>query len=74
MNSSLFVPERIRRLPDIAGNLWWSWHRPARNLFKAVSYPLWKSTRHNPVEMLYLVSAERLEALARDPEFLKQYD
>jgi starch phosphorylase len=74
MNSSLLVPERIRRLPDIAGNLWWSWHRPARNLFKAVSYPLWKSTRHNPVEMLHLVSAERLEALAKDLEFLQQYD
>jgi starch phosphorylase len=74
MNSSLFVPDRIRRLPDIAGNLWWSWHRPTRNLFKALSYPLWKSTRHNPVQMLHLVSAERLEALAKDQEFLQQYD
>ncbi len=74
MNISSFVPERIRRLPDIAGDLWWSWHRPARTLFKAVSYPLWKSTRHNPVRMLQLVSAERLEALARDQEFLELYD
>jgi starch phosphorylase len=74
MNNQLFVPERISRLPDIAGNLWWSWHRSTRNLFKAVSYPLWKSTRHSPVEMLHRVSAERLEALARDQEFLKQYD
>jgi starch phosphorylase len=74
MNGAVPIPERIRRLGDLADNLWWSWHPPARNLFKAVSYPLWKSTRHNPVRMLQLVSPERLEALARDPRFLAHYD
>lgn len=66
--------ERISRLADLANNLWWSWHPPARNLFKAVSYPLWRSTRHNPVRMLQLVPPERLAALAHDPAFLEQYD
>jgi starch phosphorylase len=74
MHNWVPIPDRIRRLVDLADDLWWSWHRPARNLFKAVSYPLWKSTHHNPVQMLHLVSPERLEALARDPEFLSQYD
>jgi len=40
-------------------------HPHARNLFKAVSFPLWRSTRHNPVWMLQLVSPERLAALAQ---------
>ncbi len=74
MNNAVPIPDRIRRLTDLADNLWWSWHPPARNLFKAVSYPLWRSTRHNPVRMLQLANPQRLEALARDPEFLSLYD
>ena len=74
MNGAVPIPDRIRRLADLADNLWWSWHPPARNLFKAVSYPLWKSTRHNPVRMLQLVNPQRLEILAHDPEFLNLYD
>jgi len=74
MNSAVPIPERVHRLTALADDLWWSWHLPARNLFKAVSYPLWKSTRHNPVRMLQLVSSERLQVLARDPEFLALYD
>ncbi len=74
MNHAVPIPERIRRLADLADNLWWSWHPPARNLFKAVSYPLWKSTRHNPVRMLQSINPQRLEVLAQDPSFLSQYD
>ncbi|MBN1135371.1 MAG: alpha-glucan family phosphorylase [Anaerolineae bacterium] len=66
--------ERIARLADLANNLWWSWHPQARDLFQSLSYPLWRSTHHNPVRMLQLISAERLEALARDPAFLDEYD
>jgi len=66
--------ERIARLADLADNLWWSWHPQARDLFQELSYPLWRSTRHNPVRMVQLISAERLEDLARDPVFLAQYD
>ena len=74
MNNAVPIPDRIGRLTDLADNLWWSWHPPARNLFKVVSYPLWKSTRHNPVRMLQLVNPQRLEALAHDPHFLDKYD
>jgi starch phosphorylase len=61
-------------LPDLVNNLWWSWHVPARNLFKAISYPLWKSTRHNPVRMLQLVDPGRLESLAQRRAFLDLYE
>ena len=74
MKHAIHIPDRIRRLGDLADNLWWSWHPPARNLFKAISYPLWKSTRHNPLRMLQLVAPERLETLAGDSEFLAHYD
>jgi starch phosphorylase len=74
MKHAVSIPDRIGRLGDLADNLWWSWQPPARNLFKAVSYPLWKSTRHNPMRLLQLVPPERLAALANDPEFLRHYD
>jgi starch phosphorylase len=74
MNSGVLVPQRIARLPELADNLWWSWHPAARDLFKALSEPLWRSTEHNPVRILKLVSFDRLERLSRDPHFLEHYD
>lgn len=68
------LPERIARLEELAYNFWWSWNRSARDLFKMLDRMLWGSTRHNPVMMLREVRPERLEALAKDPVFLRQYD
>ncbi|MGW8179840.1 MAG: DUF3417 domain-containing protein, partial [bacterium] len=42
------IPEKLNRLPELANNLWWSWTLEARNLFKRLSYPLWRKTQHNP--------------------------
>ena len=74
MNDAVPIPARIQGLTDLADNLWWSWRTPARNLFRAVSQPLWSSTRHNPVRILQKVSPERLERLTEDAAFLTQYD
>jgi starch phosphorylase len=60
-------------LEELAYNFWWSWHRPARELFKMIDHPLWLSTGHNPVQILLEVSPERLNELASDPLFLRQY-
>jgi starch phosphorylase len=68
------LPERVVGLVGIATNLAWSWHREARALFRAIDQPLWHLTRHNPIEMLLRVDPARLEACARDPTFLAQYD
>jgi starch phosphorylase len=68
------LPDRINRLAELAVDLWWSWNREARNVFRALDYPLWRATAHNPVRMLAIVPREKLEAAARDAEFLKLYD
>jgi starch phosphorylase len=68
------IPRRITQVEELAYNFWWSWHRAARDLFKMLDYPLWRSTGHNPVKMLQEVSPERLQELATDPLFLRQYD
>ncbi len=67
-------PERIAELGELASDLWWSWHYRARDLFRRLDYPLWGLTSHNPVRMLRMVSAERLEELTRDRGFLALYD
>jgi starch phosphorylase len=68
------LPERIRRLDELAANLWWSWQYTPRHIFRTLDYQLWRATAHNPVRMLWLISRERLEQASRDPEFLAAYD
>ncbi len=68
------MPEKLSRLPELAYNLWWSWTLEARNLFKRLDYTLWRSSQHNPVKMLNDMTAEALEAKARDGSFLRLYD
>jgi starch phosphorylase len=69
-----YLPERIDALHEIANNLFWSWNRDARALFRMVDRPLWHLTRHNPLEQLRSVDPERLATCARDPKFLQLYD
>ena len=68
------LPSRIARLEELAYNFWWSWHREARDLFKLLDYTLWRTTSHNPVQILLEISPERLIEAASDPLFLRQYD
>jgi len=75
MNPQPFaVPERIRRLPELATDLWWTWNAQAREVFRRLDYPLWRQTAHNPVLMLRNVSPELLNHVAREPAFLRTYD
>ena len=68
------LPDRITRLDELAHDLWWSWNRDARHVFRNLDYALWRLTAHNPVRMLKLVSAETFERAVADPEWLANYD
>jgi starch phosphorylase len=68
------LPERIGRLDELAFNLWWSWHEPARALFRSLSIGLWESCEQNPVLCLRRIEPARLEAAAHDAAFLTAYD
>ena len=67
------LPERIARLHELAIDLWWSWH-PAREVFRRLDYPLWRTTAHNPVLMLWTIPSATIAHAATDPEFLALYD
>ncbi|MEO7386327.1 MAG: alpha-glucan family phosphorylase, partial [Gammaproteobacteria bacterium] len=67
------LPERIARLNDLASNLWFSWHRPTRNLFEILDRELWWRTGRNPRVFLRCVDQSVLEMAAANDTFLAAY-
>lgn len=63
------LPPELSDLQHLMRNLRWSWHRPTRDLFAAIDQQVWDRVRHNPVELLATVTAERLEQLRTDEAF-----
>ena len=68
------LPDRIKKLATVAGNLWWTWNTDFLKLFKQIDGDLWETVGKNPVKFLRLVSQDRLESAAKDSNFLKDYD
>ena len=68
------LPERLKGLGELAGNLWWSWHPEARMLFKMLDRQAWKESGHNPVKMLKEIPMETLQSAAENTDYLRNYD
>jgi starch phosphorylase len=68
------IPERLKRLSELANDLWWTWNPRAREIFRKLDYTLWRQTAHNPVRILQTISPEVLAIAARDERFLAVYD
>jgi starch phosphorylase len=67
------LPGELARLPELAANLLFSWHRPIRALFEDLDPELWKQTNGNPRLMLRCVNQGTLERCARDSGYLERY-
>ena len=68
------IPASLGRLPELTGNLFFSWHRPSRALFEDLDSELWKQTGGNPRLMLRCVSQAKLDRVAQDPVYLARYN
>jgi starch phosphorylase len=68
------LPERFRRLEDLAHDLWWSWTPDARALFRTLDYPIWRLTAHNPVRMLEQIAPDILTRVNSDRAWLALFD
>lgn len=66
------LPEPLAALGTLAGNLRWSWHGPAQDVFAGVEPSLWERVEHDPVRLLGEVSRSRLDELAVDEVFLER--
>jgi starch phosphorylase len=67
------IPVALSRLPELAGNLFFSWHRPTRSLFEDLDPELWNQTSGNPRLLLRCVNQEHLERAAADPTYQERY-
>ncbi len=64
------LPTRIEGLGVLASNLRWSWHPPTRDLFESIDPIKWAAAKEDPVKLLSRLSAQALDALAADDEFV----
>lgn len=63
------LPEPLARLTTLALDLHWSWNHAGDAVWRRLDAELWERTQ-NPWLLLQYLPAVRLEALARDEEFL----
>jgi glycogen phosphorylase len=68
------VPQRLARLEELAGNLWYSWDRATRALFARLDPELWEAIGHSPKALLKRIDQQRLLDAAADPIFLSSYN
>src|SRR3954464_4324802 len=66
------LPAPLQELSELAGNLRWSWHPPTQELFASIDADAWERSGRDPITLLGLVPAARLDELATDAEFLER--
>ncbi|ACL76557.1 alpha-glucan family phosphorylase [Ruminiclostridium cellulolyticum] len=68
------LPEKFKRLNDIAYNLWWTWNPEAIDLYREIDLELWEKVDKNPVRFLQEVSQKKLQGKLLDVEYLTRLD
>ncbi len=68
------LPENLKKLQEIAYNLWWVWNSDAKNIFRNIDYEVWHRAQSNPIMLLNMISYDRLMELNQDAAFLAQLD
>ena len=68
------LPQRIRRLGELAYNLWWTWQPDAQRLFNRIDNDLWERLSHNPIRLLRALNRSVLNEAAQDKAYLDLYD
>ncbi|ALQ52226.1 alpha-glucan family phosphorylase [Nitrosomonas ureae] len=68
------IPHRLKRLEELANNLWYSWDRATRTLFSRLDPHLWEAVGHNPKAFLKRVDESVLIKATKDRVFLATYN
>lgn len=74
VNVKSHIPEALKKLDELAHNLWWSWNTEALQLFANLDEDLWKKVNKNPIELLRSIDYERLIELSKDEEIIARMD
>jgi starch phosphorylase len=67
------IPVELKRLEELANDLFYSWDRQVRRLFTRLDQDLWGDCGHNPKMFLRRISQEDLEAAVDDRVFMEDY-
>ena len=68
------IPAELKKLEEMARNMWWAWNHEATDLFGDLDPALWKEVAQNPVLLLERMSYEKLAELAADKAILARID
>jgi len=63
-------PETLKKLYELAYNLWCTWNYDAIKLFYRIDSRLFRALNHNPVRFLFSLPKERIDKLSYDKGFL----
>ncbi|MEO3946826.1 alpha-glucan family phosphorylase [Gorillibacterium sp. CAU 1737] len=68
------IPERFSKLPELSGNLWFSWNDRAARLFRHMAPALWEEHSNNPVLLLKKLTDDDWQRLEADEVALRLYE
>ncbi len=64
----------VRKLHELAANLWWSWQPEIRFLFRELDPELWRAAHHNPVAVLRRLDQDEISRRVQDLEMQTRID
>lgn len=74
INVKSHIPEALKKLDELAHNLWWAWNTEAQQLFASLDDDLWKKVGKNPIDLLRSIDYDRLTDLSKDEETIARMD
>jgi len=67
------LPKRFARLDELVNDLYYSWNRKVRGLFRHLDQDCWNAGSHNPKVFLRRIRQHKLDQAANDPILLAEY-
>ena len=64
------IPAELKKLDEMAHNLWWSWNHNALDLFRSLDKEVWHKVDKNPIQLLSHLSYKQLKELAQDDDVI----
>jgi starch phosphorylase len=66
------LPSSLKKLGDLATNLWFSWNPDVRDLYREIDLDVWRNSGRNPVKFLEMVDPDKIDIFSKDAIFLEK--
>jgi len=66
------VPAKLRRMVELARNMWWSWHPEVQALFRELDPDRFEAARGNPVELLNTLPESIVATAAANADYCER--